>query len=106
MNRPESPCHGDGHSEAKEVRDNTAKGYLHGIDGEIECPNVNDIPCMIPQAKDLLTSEEQKSLNQCSTLLQYNSSKVIEVVFSGALNCRAHEVNHKHCCNIHASLNT
>ena len=72
MNRPESPCDGDGNSEAKEVRDNTVKGYLHGIGGDMECQNVNDIPCMIPQAKDLLTSDEQKSLNQCSTLLQYN----------------------------------
>ena len=72
MNRPESPCDGDGNSEAKEVRDNTVKGYLHGIGGDMECQTVNDIPCMIPHAKDLLTFDEQKSLKQCSTLLQYN----------------------------------
>ena len=73
LNRPESPCNGDENSEAKEIRDNTVKGYLHGMEGEIECRNsLNAIPCMIPQAKDLLTLDEQKSLHQCSTLLQYN----------------------------------
>ena len=72
MNRPESPCNGDGNSEAKQIRDTTVKDYLHGIEGEIECRNSNAIPCMIPQVKDLLTLDEQKSLHQCSTLLQYN----------------------------------
>ena len=72
LNRPESPCNGDGDSESKALRDNIARGYLHG---ETECQNFNDIPCMIPQVQDLLTSDEKKSLHPCSTLLQYNCMK-------------------------------
>ena len=72
LNRRESTCN-EG-SEAQDIRDQTAKSYLHGMEGDmmLECRNVRDIPCLIPHANDLLTLNEQKSQGQCSTLSQYN----------------------------------
>ena len=72
LNRDKSPCSEEG-SEIQDIRDKTAKGYLHEMEGDVmpECQNVHDIPCLIPQAKDLLTLDERKSLRQCSTMSQY-----------------------------------
>ena len=75
LDRPESPCQGEGYSESGALRDYTARGYLHGHQGETECQNFHGIPCMIPQVQDLLTSDEKKSLHPCSTLVQYNCMK-------------------------------
>ena len=55
------------------MRNKIVSGYLHDTTEEqFECENVDGIPCMIPQAKDLLSLDEQKSLHQCSTFYQYN----------------------------------
>ena len=71
LNRPESPCDEDGDSKAKKIRDIIARGYLRGIRG-VSCEDKDNIPCIIPQVKDILTFDEQKPLQQCSTASQYN----------------------------------
>ena len=74
LDRQVSPCKNDGTDEARRMRDRIVDTFLNGAEGEmLECQNDDaTIPCMIPHAQDLLTPDEQKSLGQCSTWLQYN----------------------------------
>ena len=71
MNKPASPCIEDGNG-LERVKDAIVEGFMNGIQGDIECQNTYGIPCMIPQAKGLLTLGGHKSLNQCTTFPQYN----------------------------------
>ena len=67
LNRPSSQCNGD-NSHAQLFMKGLADVYLNGM----ECQNVGGIPCMIPQAKDLLTLDEQKRLQPCLSWAQYD----------------------------------
>ena len=67
LSRPRSKCNGD-NSHAKLFNRGLADIYLNGMG----CPNVKEIPCLIPQVESILTLDEQNRLPPCSSWAQYN----------------------------------
>ena len=45
-------------------------GYV-GANGDQHCPKAQHVPCMVPQARDILNPEESILLKKCPTLWDY-----------------------------------
>ena len=41
------------------------------------CLNATNIPCWVPQMKDIVEYETQKNLEKCTTLMDYNCEKMV-----------------------------
>ena len=80
INRQKSPCYEDS-SSSKYMRKGYSNMYLNGK----QCRNISGVPCMIPQVKDLLSLDEQKLLQPCSSWYQYNCM-LMRLMLSGTLN--------------------
>ena len=67
LNRPRTQC-SEENSQAQSLKNGLGNLYINGT----ECQDVSGIPCMIPQAETLVTSDDRKHLQTCSSWYQYN----------------------------------
>ena len=67
MNRQDTPCHED-NSNSRKFKETVSQSYFHD-QNTTDCLHVN--ACWIPTVKDVLTHEEQRTIQPCTLWSQY-----------------------------------
>ena len=105
LNRATAPCQEYEGSKIKTMHNYYVQAYLNGSKGgsmPVECKNVKNIPCMLPQVKNMLRPDEQKGLGQCSTWSQY----VCMRARIGVGRWKGYVNSHKKCTTRSISINS
>ena len=66
------------------------------------CANATQIPCWVPQMKDLVAEETQRDLDKCSTLFDYNCEK--QVLWQSMVDAGYKCLNKRPCEMMHYKL--